>query len=135
MATRYEFLRPARAALLDQLIAAGFAATTPVEMDGDPARGLPGTRCWVTCDPAQFDGVSTVVAAHDAGAHDAAALQDRAADDDDRTRLRAASLALMDDYTALVGTGALTAAQQRAMLARTDRALVSLVRYLGRRGL
>jgi len=130
MATRYEFLRPARAALLDQLIAAGFAATTPVEMDGDPARGLPGTRCWVTCDPAQFDGVSTVVAAHDA-----AALQDRAADDDDRTRLRAASLALMDDYTALVGTGALTAAQQRAMLARTDRALVSLVRYLGRRGL
>lgn len=64
---RYPFERPACAALLDQLIAAGFSPDTTVEMDA--------TRCWVTCEPEQYDMVATVVAAHDATAIDAAVAQ------------------------------------------------------------
>lgn len=62
---RYQFDKVARAALLDELIAAGFPATTPVEMDD--------ARVWVTADEADYDRMAAVVAAHNAAAIDAVA--------------------------------------------------------------
>jgi len=59
---RYQFDKAARAALIDQLVAAGFPSTTLVQMDA--------TRCWVTCLPEEFDRAVAVVAAHDALAVD-----------------------------------------------------------------
>jgi len=128
---RYQFARPARAALLDQLVAAGVT----VERVESNASGA-DTTCWVTCDPADYDKVATVVAAHDATALDAAATQAQTDDDTDRTTLRGLIATLLNDATTLAdATQTLTAQQVRNRIARTDQALVAVLRYLRRRGL
>jgi len=124
---RYEFGRPARAALLDQLIAAGFPPTTPVEMDD--------TRCWVECAPEEYDRAATVVAAHDAAAMVAAETTEAQSDTQAQARLRAAVAQLNDAETLLSGTAALTLAQAKPILLLLVRALVALLRLLARRGI
>jgi hypothetical protein len=89
---RYQFQRRARAALLDQLAAAGLPGL-PVEMDGDyrpDGTIVNDTTCWVTAAPEQFDAVAAVVAAHDAAALDAAAAATKQQDSGDLTKVRAA---------------------------------------------
>lgn len=125
---RYEFARAARAGLLDELIAAGFAPTTPVEMDD--------ARCWVTCEEGEWGRAAAVVAAHDAAAIDAREVQSRADDDADRAALRAAVATLLADAARLEDAlQVLTVPQIRAGQGRTNRALAALVRALARRGL
>lgn len=126
--TRYHFDRPARAALLDELIAAGLPATTLVEMDD--------TQCWVTCDESQYATVAQVVAAHDAAAIDAAAAQAIADDNDDRRNRAALFQQLKQDYALLVDANQnITQAQYRAILARALRLLWVFVQIAQRRGL
>lgn len=101
---RYQFARAARTPLLDQLIAAGFPPTITVETGED--------RCWVTCEPEQFDAVVQVVSRHDAATIDAAMAQAIA----DQSMIR--SLVTATAQTAAgVGLGALTPAQVRSLLA------------------
>lgn len=105
---RYEFAKAADAALLDELIAAGFPPATEV--------GLAAGRCWVTCEPERFDAAAGVVAAHDAAARETAreaeALADRAAGD----RLRAAVAGLTDAEAALAAGTVTTIAGLRPIL-------------------
>jgi hypothetical protein len=123
---RYQFAKPARAALLDQLIAAGFPPTTPVEMLGD--------LCWVTVDPADFARAAAVVAAHDAAALDAATSQAEADDLADRSGAWAAAQNLAAERDLLMANPP-TAADVRRILLLLVRVLLALLRYLHRRGL
>jgi uncharacterized protein (DUF362 family) len=144
---RYQFQRRARAALLDQLAAAGLPGL-PVEMDGDyrpDGTIVNDTTCWVTAAPEQFDAVAAVVAAHDAAALDAAAAATKQQDSGDLTKVRAAYQTLRSNADALRADAAampatLTAAQVRARLIQIEGALAdvsdataSLARYVGRR--
>jgi hypothetical protein len=71
---RYQFNKPARAALLDELLAAGLPPLR-VEMDGiyQPDGSIVGdSTCWVTASLEQANAVAAVVAAHNAASVDAA---------------------------------------------------------------
>lgn len=72
----YEFQREARAALLDELIAAGFPKDIVVGMTEE---GNPNPRVWVTAKPEDFAKVASIVQAHDATAVDTREAQRRAA--------------------------------------------------------
>lgn len=148
---RHEYAKVARAALLDELLAAGILDAR-VEMDD--------TTVWVTT---AFDRalVDPVVGAHDAAAIDAAAGAAEEADTTNRDLARAAIDTLTADIAALgeradafradaaTMPATLTAAQVRGRLiqiedgvadladavARTDRALRAVINYLARRGL
>lgn len=125
---RYEFPKPGRAALLDQLVAAGFDPLTVVQTDD--------THCWITCAAERFDAAAAVVAAFDPAALDAQAAQAAQQDAGDRDTVRQAVTPLLADAATLSDTTVtLTAAQQRAMLARTGRAVAALARTLRRAGL
>lgn len=87
-------------------------------------------------DDDSFDAaVLAVLATHDVEAIDAAEAL-RAQDDlTDRQIAQLAVAVLTDDIARLESAEALTVAQLRAHLARTNKAVVALIRYLGRRGL
>jgi hypothetical protein len=135
---RYQFQRRARAALLDQLAAAGLPGL-PVEMDGDyrpDGTIVNDTTCWVTCAPEQFDAVAGVVSAHDAAALDAAAAQAAGEDQADRDLARTMYAALLADVARLEDTTVtMTAQVYRNHLARTDRVLAAVLRRLRRAGI
>lgn len=137
--TRFAFSKPARAHLLDELVAAGLPATTLVEMDGGPDYATnPGTACWVTCDEAQYDTVAAVVAAHNAAAIDAAIAQAQTDDASDRTNRATLFQQCKQDYQVLTDTTTypmLTQAQYRAMLAHVLRLLWLVIQVIERRGL
>ena len=80
MATKYEFQHEARPELLQELVAAGFPADTPVEFDGDYSDALGwhgGTRTWVTTEPENRDRAEAVVQAHNPAVYDTAAQAKR----------------------------------------------------------
>lgn len=144
---RYQFNKPARAALADELVAAGLPGLL-VEMDGEYHRDgtITGdTTTWVTAPPEQRDAVAAVVAAHDAAAIDAAAAALQNQDAGDLTKVRAAYQTLRANADALRADAAampatLTAAQVRARLIQIEGALAdvsdataSLARYVGRK--
>jgi len=126
---RYAFQRPARAVLLDQLVAAGLdPQTVDVQMLGG--------QCWVTCDEADFDTAASVVAAHDAASIDAVQAQAATDDRTDRASAKQAIAVLLTDAARLEDNAQpLTVQQLRNHLARTNRALAAVLRYLARRGL
>jgi hypothetical protein len=133
MAT-YEYAGTFRAALLDELAAAGVAVER-LEMDGDERNGVPVTTCWVTTE-ADEAAVAAVVAAHDASAIDAAREADEAADEADRLTLREVVAVLVADAARLEDTTVTLSPQViRNHLARTDRVLAATLRYLRRRGM
>lgn len=146
-ATRYRFDKPARAALLDELAAAGLPGLA-VEMDGDylpDGRVVNDHTAWVTATPEQLDAVRAVVDAHDAAAIDAAAQALARQDTGDLGKVRTAYQALRSNADALRADAAampatLAAAQVRARLIQIEGALAdvsdataSLARYVGRR--
>ena len=122
----YEYAGEYRARLLDELIAAGIADAL-VQF---PAAG--GALVTTEADQALVD---PVVAAHDAGAIDAAEAAERQADDDDRATLRQVVATLAADADRLRDTTATLSAQQiRVHIARTDDVVAGLLRVLRRRG-
>lgn len=79
--------------------------------------------------------VDTVVAAHDPAAIDAARAAQAQQDATDHTTVQQALATLLADATTLADpTTTLTTAQLRAMLARTDRALIAALRQVLRTG-
>lgn len=92
MEKRYQFQRPSRAALLDELVAAGF---TPLTLAGTTRVETGDTATYVTVAEEDYDKAATVVAAHNAAAVDAAAAQGQAR----RRQVRQAILAFPDIAT------------------------------------
>jgi hypothetical protein len=122
---RYEYAGTFRAALLDELVAAGIAVGR-LELDD--------AHAWVTTD-AERALVDPVVAAHDAAAIDAAAAAEQDADEDDRLTLRQVVATLLADADRLEDTTITMSGQViRNHVARTDRAVARLLAVLRRRG-
>lgn len=145
--TRLRIGRPVRAALLDQLVAAGLAPTTPegttiLDIDIGDADG------WLTVPEAQVQAARAAIDAHDAAALDAAAAALATQDSGDLAKVRAAYQTLRanadalraDAATLTAMTTAITAAQTKGRLIQLEGALAdvsdataSLARYVGRR--
>lgn len=117
--------------LHEELIAAGLPPAACLAVAGEPD----GVRL-IYPDGVDEAAVAAVVAAHDRAAGDAADAAARAAEAQDRAELRGAVAALLADAARLEdGLQALTPAQLRPLLARTNRALAAALRTLARRGL
>lgn len=136
--------KPIRAALLDALIGAGIAPTTPegvsiLQPDGDGAGG------WLTVPDAHAGAAGTIVATHDAAALDAVEAARAAEDADDLAgfrdiyqAIRQRAATFRQDAATMPAT--LTAAQVRGRLIQIEDGLADLAdivarlgRYVGRR--
>lgn len=125
--------RPVRAALLDQLVAAGIAPLTPegttvLDIDQDNNDG------WLTVPDAQVAAARAAIAAHDAAAIDATQAAQVAQDENDFAGFRAVYQALMDDATRLEDPAVTLNTQQlRNRLAALERVVARMARYVGHR--
>lgn len=124
------YAKAARAALLDELVAATGRDPRVFDVGTDDAATT--VRFPDDLDPAAVDAV---VAAHDAAAIDAADAQRASEDVADRDLARSMYAVLLADAARLEdSTQALTAQVIRNHLARTDKALAAILRRLARTG-
>lgn len=121
---RYEFLKPARLALLEELLAAGLPKEVIVEMRDQ--------QCWVTCAPEEYDRVATVVAAHDAAAIDAKAASEETKKRDIESQLDVA-IQQLEDARALLIAKTPTSAEVRQILSLLVRCVLGVVRLMRNR--